>query len=192
MNCTTLLGLVAVLSLTLSGCQVAAPPTIPTAERPDGPPAVAPAVVHPSLADHPFKPKRLEAAIQVNMFEMYFANPEGQKNPTFRLPAGKTVGIHLHNEGAVVHEFAIGRGRTDAGGFREVLTEMVPMDVFFYYGEAKAEMEEATFGELEVDKGLRDIWLRAKFPEKFRGVWEIGCFVEGHYEAGMHATLTIE
>ncbi len=28
-------------------------------------------------------------------------------------------------------------------------------------------------------------------PTDAVGVWEIGCFVEGHYEAGMHATLTI-
>ncbi|MEK7216070.1 MAG: hypothetical protein AAB289_10785 [Chloroflexota bacterium] len=144
MNRTPLLGLLAALGLTLSGCQGATPAPVPTAERVGALPAVAPAVVHPALADHPFKPKRLEAMIQVNMFEMYFANPEGQKNPTFRLPAGRTVGIHLHNEGAMVHEFAIGRGRT-AEGYREVLTEKLPMDAFFYYGEVKAELEGATF-----------------------------------------------
>jgi len=191
MNRTPLLGLLAALGLTLSGCQGAAPAPAPTAERVVAPPAVAPAAAHPTLANHPFKPKRLEAMIQVDMFEMYFANPEGQKNPTFRIPAGKTVGIHLHNEGTVVHEFAIGRGRTGEG-YREVLTAKLPMDAFFYYGEVKAEIEGATFGPLEVDKGIRDIWLRAKFPEALKGEWEIGCFVEGHYEAGMHAKLIIE
>lgn len=28
-------------------------------------------------------------------------------------------------------------------------------------------------------------------PEDRAGEWEIGCFEPGHYEAGMHATLTL-
>lgn len=189
MNRTVLLGSVAALALALSACQGGAPSPGPTAGREPGPPVAT--EPHPTLAEHASKPKRLEAMIQINMYEMYFANPEGEKNPTFRLPVGQTVGIHLHNEGAIVHELAIGRGRTADGGFKVVLTEQVPMDVFFYYGEVKAELEGATFGELEVDQRVKDTWLRAKFEEESKGEWEIGCFVEGHYEAGMHAKLII-
>jgi uncharacterized cupredoxin-like copper-binding protein len=125
------------------------------------------------------------------MYEFYFANPQGEKNPTFRLPAGKTVGIHIHNEGAVVHELAIGR-KLAQGEYQEVLTELVPSDLFFYYGAVKAEVEDTKFGEMEVESGVRDIWIRMNIPAELKGEWELGCFVEGHYEQGMAAKLIVE
>jgi uncharacterized cupredoxin-like copper-binding protein len=147
---------------------------------------------HKAGETHQFAPKRLEAVIEIDMNEMYFANPQGEKNPVFRLPAGKTVGIHLHNEGTIMHEFAIGRKLNASGEYADVLTEKVPSDLFFYYGNVKAEVEDATFGELEVDTGIRDIWLRLVIPPEFKGEWELGCFVEGHYEGGMKAKLIVE
>jgi uncharacterized cupredoxin-like copper-binding protein len=140
---------------------------------------------------HALQPKNLEAMIEIDMYEFYFANPQGEKNPTFRLPAGKTVGIHVHNEGAVVHELAIGR-KLAQGEYQEVLTELVPSDLFFYYGAVKAEVEDAKFGEMEVESGVRDIWIRMNIPAELKGEWELGCFVEGHYEQGMAAKLIIE
>jgi uncharacterized cupredoxin-like copper-binding protein len=129
------------------------------------------------------------------MHELYFANTQGEKNPAFKLPAGKTVGIHVHNEGTIVHELMIGRKVKAMGeerGYEEMLTELVPSDLFFYYGSVKAEVEDAEFGELEVEPGVRDIWLRLVIPPEFKGEWELGCFVEGHYEGGMKAKLIVE
>lgn len=148
-------------------------------------------VSHRAGAAHSFQPKRLDAVVEIDMHEMYFANPQGVKNPTFRLPAGKTVGIHVHNEGAVMHELAIGRS-LKAGEYEQLLTELVPSDLFFYYGQRKAEVEDAKFGELEVEPGIRDTWIRMTIPAELKGEWEIGCLVEGHYEAGMHAKLLVE
>jgi uncharacterized cupredoxin-like copper-binding protein len=148
-------------------------------------------LAHKAGKTHQFAPKRLEAVIEIDTHELYFANPQGERNPTFRLPAGKTVGIHVHNEGAIVHELAIGR-KIKEGEYEEVLTELVPSDLFFYYGSVKAEVEDATFGELEVDTGVRDIWLRLVIPPEFKGEWDLGCFVEGHYEGGMKAKLIVE
>jgi uncharacterized cupredoxin-like copper-binding protein len=144
---------------------------------------------------HSFLPKRLEAAVEIDMYEFYFANPQGEKNPVYRVPAGKTVGIHIHNEGAIVHELAIGRTIEAANGgykYQELLTELVPSDLFFYYGNVKAEVEDSVFGELEVEPDVRDIWLRMVIPAELKGEWELGCFVEGHYEQGMKAKLIIE
>jgi len=141
------------------------------------------------------KPKRLDAVVQINMSEMQFGNPQGEKNPTFKLPAGKTVGIHIHNEGQITHEVAIGRKvKTTAEGFEfeQSLTELVPMDLFFYYGAVKAEVEGATFGEIEVDAGVRDVWLRFAVPQELKGEWELACFVKDHYEAGMKAKIVFE
>jgi|SRR3990172_10528404 len=158
-------------------------------------PGAAALVSHKPGAAHASQPKRLEAVIEIDLNEegkqQYFANPQGEKNPTFRLQAGKTVGIHIHNEGGLTHELAIGR-KIQAGEYQEVLTELVPSDLFFYYGDVKAEVEGAEFGEIEVDKGVRDVWMRINIPAELKGQWEIGCFIEGHYEAGMHASLTVE
>lgn len=129
--------------------------------------------------------------MEIDMYEFYFGDPQGATNPTFRLPAGKTVGIHVHNEGAIVHELAIGR-KIQEGAYQEVLTELVPSDLFFYYGQTKAEVEGAQFGELEVEPGVRDVWLRINVPAELKGEWELGCFVEGHYENGMHAKILVE
>jgi uncharacterized cupredoxin-like copper-binding protein len=149
---------------------------------------------HKAGETHQFAPKRLEAVIEIDMHELYFANPQGERNPTFRLPAGKTVGIHIHNEGAIVHELMIGRKvkHGDEHGYEQALMELVPSDLFFYYGSVKAEVEDATFGELEVDTGVRDIWIRMNIPAELKGEWELGCFVEGHYEGGMKAKLIVE
>lgn len=159
--------------------------------RGGAPQLVMQAVAHPLLAEKTVKPKRLEEVVQIDMYDFYFATPKGEKNPTIRLPAGKTVGLHLHNEGKVVHELAIGRKPKADGGYGEVLTELVPVDLFFYYGDVKAEVEEAQFGELEVDAGIQHVWMRLQIPPEFRGEWEIGCFVEGHYEQGMKTTLVV-
>ena len=143
---------------------------------------------------HPLQPKRLEAVMEIDMNEFHFANPQGEKNPIFRLPAGKTVGIHLHNEGATMHELVIGRtlSASEETDYEEVLTEKVPSDIFFYYGDVKAEVGGATYGELEVETGVKHTWIRINIPEEMKGEWEIGCFAEGHYEGGMHAKLIVE
>lgn len=147
---------------------------------------------HKAGAAHALQPKRLAVVAEVDMYELYFANPQGQKNPTFTLPAGKTVGIHIHNEGTLMHEIAIGRTVKKDGDYEQNLTELVESDVFFYYGEVKAELGGATYGEIEVEPGVKDIWIRITVPANLKGEWEIGCFVEGHYEGGMHAKLVFE
>lgn len=177
---------IAVTALVLGACAPAAAP------QPTPGAAAAP---HQALDKKEAKPKRLDAVVQINMSEMQFGSPQGEKNPTFRLPVGKTVGIHIHNEGEITHELAIGRNvKTTADGFEyeQSLTELVPMDLFFYYGARKAEVEGAKFEEMEVDAGIRDVWLRFNVPSEFKGEWELGCFVKDHYEAGMKAKIVFE
>ena len=141
----------------------------------------------------PFLPQRLDTVIEIDMGDHYFGNVQGQKNPTFTLPAGKTVGIHLHNEGTVMHEIAIGQTlKKDSSGYEKTLTELVPSDVFFYYGEVKGEVGGALYGEVEVDLGMRDVWIRLNVPANLKGEWELGCFVPEHYGKGMHAKLLIQ
>ncbi len=149
-------------------------------------------LAHKAGDPHKLQPKRLESVLEINMFDHYFANVQGVKNPTFTLPTGKTIGIHIHNEGAVTHEIVIGRTLKQGGDYETTLTELVPSDVFFYYGEVKAEIGGATYGEVEVEQGIRDVWIRINVPAKFKGEWEIGCFTPEHYEKGMHTKLIFE
>jgi uncharacterized cupredoxin-like copper-binding protein len=181
------IGLVGLVALAAVACAGSAAPA-PTPQAAKGSPVLA---AHKAGETHSFVPKRLEAVVEIDMNEFSFANPRGERNPTFKLPAGKTVGIHIHNEGAIVHELAIGR-KIKGGEYEEVLTELVPSDLFFYYGQNKAEVEDAKFGELEVDTGVRDVWMRLNIPTGLKGEWELGCFVEGHYEQGMKARLLVE
>ncbi len=141
---------------------------------------------------HKLQPKRIETVVEIDMGDHYFGSVEGAKNPTFTIPAGKTVGIHIHNEGTVMHELVFGRNPKKDGDYEQTLTELVSSDVFFYYGDVKAEVGGAMYGEIEMDKGLRDVWIRINVPANLKGEWEIGCFAPEHYAKGMHAKLIIQ
>ncbi|MEK7873548.1 MAG: hypothetical protein AAB502_06805, partial [Chloroflexota bacterium] len=108
----------------------------------------------------PREPKRLEAKITIVMGEtkpsaMWFATAEGQQGGPFRLPAGKTVGLHFVNKGEKLHEFIIGRqvqlqaGKAD--GYQTNLFEKVAADVFVYQAGKMVEIGGAAFEELELD-----------------------------------------
>ena len=172
--------------------------TAPPTAAPTAPPTAAPTpakgqvIAHKAGDAHKLQPKRLEAVFEIGMGENYFGNVQGQKNPTFTLPTGKTIGIHIHNEGTVLHELVIGRKLKAGGDYEETLTQLVESDVFFYYGEVKAELGGATYGEVEMDQGVRDVWIRINVPANLKGEWELGCFAPEHYEKGMHAKLIFQ
>lgn len=150
-------------------------------------------LAHKAGATHDKMPKRIETAIEIDMYDHYFANTTGAKNPVFTLPIGKTVGIHFHNEGTVMHEFEIGQKYKQGGGYERSFFDLVKTDVFFYYpGGVKAEVGGATFEEIEVEQGIQDVWLRFTVPAELKGEWEIGCFAPEHYEKGMKATVTFK
>jgi uncharacterized cupredoxin-like copper-binding protein len=196
-------GLIGVILLAVACAPAPAPtPVPPTAtSKPLPTPAGVLIASHAPGVDHQAKPKRLEAVVEIDMYEFSMDNARGEKNPVFRLPAGKTVGLHVHNEGKILHELVIGRGtikyeevggKKQPAGYETNLFEEVDADLFFYYGTEKIEVEEAKFGEIAVPAGARDLWIRFQVPADLKGEWEIGCFVEGHYEAGMKAKLVIE
>ena len=155
-------------------------------------PAPGQVIAHKAGVVHTLMPKNIEQVLEIDMGDYFFGNTQGQKNPTFTLPAGKIVGIHLHNEGTVLHEIAIGRTLKKDGDYETTLTKLVPSDVFFYYGTARAEIGGATYGEIEVDKDMRDVWIRFNVPANLKGEWEIGCFTPEHYDKGMHAKIIFQ
>lgn len=148
----------------------------------------------PTATSAPREPKRLEAKTTIVMDHMFFADEHGMKGGPFRVPAGKTVGINIVNKGMIEHEIMFGRElkHGEDHGYAVSLFEHVAADVFVYPGGKKVEVEtEGGLEEIELEAGA-EVWIRVKFPEKFKGVWEIGCFIPGHYEAGMKAQFIIE
>lgn len=150
-------------------------------------------LAHKAGTKHDLQPKRIEVAIEIDMGDHYFGNVTGQKNPTFTLPVGKTVGIHFHNDGTVMHEFEVGQKHKATGGYERSLFDLISADVFFYYpGGVKAEVGGAKFEEIEIEQGIQDVWLRFTVPAELKGEWEIGCFAPEHYEKGMKAKVVFQ
>lgn len=115
-------------------------------------------------------------------------------NPSqLALRAGVTYEIVLINRGSVEHEIMIGRGRTtettaagEEHGFEENFFDGIEAAVSFEGG--LLEVEELV--EVEVEAG-HQVTLTFTVPAGKQGSWEMACFVPGHYELGMHGTLTV-
>lgn len=155
----------------------------------------------------PREPKRLEATITIVMGEtgkdqMYYGTAAGVKTDVFRVPAGKTVGIHIVNKGPdKEHEMMFGRTLKmedgKAHGYKTNLFRELAADAFVYPAGRKVEVaSEAELEEVELEPGA-DLWIRTTFPPELKGEWEIGCFIQElgdrmHYDQGMKAKLIVE
>ena len=95
-----------VAALALAGCAQLAP-TGSGVAVPVAPKNVV--VAHAAGAQHAAQPKRLDVVTEIDMHEFSFTLPGAQASAVIKVPANKTVGLHLHNEGAVMHELVIGR-----------------------------------------------------------------------------------
>lgn len=117
------------------------------------------------------------------------------------VPAGVPVEITLRNDGSVEHEWMVGRDPRDGGGYEADLLAMAQIEVVegedYVFGEMGETDHTGTTGaeehhgtEVEVEPGGH-VTLRVTFPADAVGTWEMGCFVPGHYEAGMKGTFTV-
>lgn len=151
--------------------------------------------------------------IDVTLDEYSFA-PE-----PLRIPAGRPVTLVIRNVGRVAHEFMAGR---DAEGddfrqdlFADLHVNIEPAGMAADHAEhadagqadaghdhdaapdAPADAAHAHGGEHEhgtmVEAGAGEVFLMTfTLPEDRRGEWATGCFLPGHYDAGMHGTLIVE
>lgn len=132
------------------------------------------------------------AVIQVRMGEFYF------KPEVVRVKAGQEVRIDFVNDGKIVHEFMAGREVEMHEGKAETFEkdffkgmDVKQMGQHMESGSMKG-MEAADHGmEVELQGGERAS-LSFTVPTDRNGEWEIGCFVPGHYEAGMKGKLIVE
>ncbi|GBD07829.1 Auracyanin-A [Candidatus Thermoflexus japonica] len=133
-------------------------------------------------------PTRGVTAITVELGEFYF------KPARLELPAGQTVTLQLINKGQVEHEFMVGREveQHEHEGKMEGFSQdfFAGMEVTYTVEKGKVEREEEHGFEVELEPGGKAT-LTFTVPSDRKGEWEIGCFVPGHYEAGMKGVLIV-
>ena len=132
---------------------------------------------------------------------------------SLRIPAGRPVTLVIRNVGRVSHEFMAGRD-VEGNDFRQDLfadlhVNIEPAEMAEGHDEhtdaghadvahdAPAETEHAHGEEHEhgtmVEAAPGEVFLMTfTLPEDRRGEWTTGCFLSGHYEAGMHGTLIVQ
>lgn len=128
-----------------------------------------------------------EQKVTITMREMSFTPNKST------LQAGVKAEIVLVNKGKVKHEFMV-YAVPKAGMSRDDAHEWAEENSYFKGLEVKVEgggieVEGMEISEIEVAAGKS---AEVKFTPKKTGAFEIGCFVEGHYEAGMKGTLVIK
>lgn len=153
--------------------------------------------------------------VRITIGDMYF------KPDTIQLKVGQDVEIKLVNQGKLEHEFMVGRAvkmEEDEYETHEEIPEAVNVKHEHHEGlhEANAGMSrgfETDFFEgievvIRTENGAEFMnvpghgtmvklkpegkaILSFKVPTDHKGEWEMACFVDGHYEAGMKGLITI-
>jgi uncharacterized cupredoxin-like copper-binding protein len=118
--------------------------------------------------------------IEVTMTEFAFSPA------TITLDAGEKVTFKLKNTGLVEHDFMAGRQGTPGKGYAlDWIAKAVD----------GARPPHTHAGEAAMGEGVRvsadwTLTLTVVVPQE-KGEYEFGCFVQGHYEAGMKGKLII-
>lgn len=121
-------------------------------------------------------------AVRIDMLNFAFA-PQ-----TIRLKAGERVTLRFVNRSPLEHEFMAGRGPEPMGGYAEDFFKGVDVDT--RSGKAERSGHGGAF-ELEVAPHMGTGEISFVVPGT-KGSYEFGCFVPGHYQAGMKGTLVVE
>lgn len=120
--------------------------------------------------------------VQIDMSNFTFA-PQ-----TIKLKAGQRVTLRFVNRSPLEHEFMAGRMPDAMGGYAEDFFKGVDVDT--RSGTAERSGMGGAF-ELKVAPHMGTGEISFVVPGT-KGSYEIGCFVPGHYEAGMKGTLVVE
>jgi uncharacterized cupredoxin-like copper-binding protein len=110
------------------------------------------------------------------------------------IEAGREVQLTLVNDGALEHEFLVGRNPGE--GFETDLFDRDASQVTILGGEEYAEGSPEDIAEegyhVEVEPGGQ-VTLSFTVPASKAGDWEMGCFIDegAHYLAGMHGTFRV-
>lgn len=128
-----------------------------------------------------------EQKVTVTMTEMSFAPAK------VTLKAGTTVEFKLVNKGRVKHEFMVYELPKKSLSAEERHKWAVANSYFkglvVKVEGGGIEVEGRDIFEVEVGRGKS---AEVRFMPVKKGTFEIGCLIEGHYEAGMKGSLTVK
>jgi len=123
-------------------------------------------------------------ALEVHLGEMFFQVHErngeevdAAKNAPIHIETGQELEIRFENVGSVEHEVHFGKNAVKDDE-----------DQFAAY---EKRLFGGGFRGLHLLPG-QSAKLHMEVPEASVGEWEIGCFIAGHYAAGMKAPLIVE
>jgi uncharacterized cupredoxin-like copper-binding protein len=140
--------------------------------------ALAALVVTSCAGTAPIDPEK-GRIIEITMTEFGFS-PR-----TVNVTAGEKVTLKLKNAGTLEHEFMVGRAPVPGRGYAEDWLRL-----------AVPGLAQHTHpGEQHLGEGVRVStdwinWVTLVVPPE-TGNYEFGCFIAGHYEAGMKGTLIV-
>lgn len=117
------------------------------------------------------KDKAVDQTIKLTLGDFFYQVEGAAKDAPITVKAGQLVQFVITNKSELVHEMHIGRKPNTAEQF---------------YEEPLSEMYDSVW--LQPGQSA-ELWIRV--PDK-PGEWELGCFHEEHYNAGMHAPLVIQ
>lgn len=133
--------------------------------------------------------ERVELVIELREFSFTVAG--GEANAPIVLEVGRPYRLVFANVGMMEHEVLIGRtvvmdnGMPD--GYENHLLDTVPVRVV---GD-EWEVGTSGFVEVELEPG-ESVTIHVTLTPDLIGTWEIGCFVPGHYQAGMSAPVVVQ
>ncbi len=121
--------------------------------------------------------------------------PPGYPPKTPTLPAGSSVLLTLRNVGRIGHQWRVGQTLLPGGGYNDDLLARMKPEVVGGTGYRLVESGPGAAGGpggiwIEVAPGAA-VTLRLAVPTDATGTWEMGCFIPGHYQAGMKAALRV-
>jgi len=114
--------------------------------------------------------------VHIDMSEFAFDPPQ------IVLAAGETVTIVLTNVGKVEHEFMAGTGVMSGMGYR---------DDWLAMAKPKGLAQHAEHGGAGILVAPHTTSKVILVVPAQTGQFEFGCFVEGHYEGGMHGVIVV-
>ena len=138
----------------------------------------------------------LERQLTITMGEFYFQAQGQGRNEAIALEVAVPYRVAFKNEGNVVHRVKFGRGLIIEEGVPYAYTENLFNDVPLRVEgitESGADFRVTTNQMIELDlEPGGEIAIVFTLPQSAEGTWELGCFVIGHYEAGMRANLIVQ
>jgi uncharacterized cupredoxin-like copper-binding protein len=130
--------------------------------------------------------------LEITLKDYGFTLAGQEKNAPIKLEAGKTYAFEFTNPDILDHEVLWGRTFmiNEKGAREDYETNLFDTVEAIVEGEGWEAVAPGLI-ELELKAGATlDVVLT--IPEGAIGEWEMGCFVAGHHEAGMHTAIIVE